>query len=174
METFYVLLAICAGNSPVTDDFPAQRPVTRNFDVFVNLRLNKRLSKELWGWWFETPSHPLWCQCYVSRITSVIPDWNFNEYALNFIHKIKCYMKWKTCSLRPDEFMLESHAIIINRIVLIVNWVETLRGNKYIPIHVWSNYESQAHKFTYMVWQTLGGNNWVLKQAENIWIDKRR
>ena len=28
------------GNSPVTGEFPAQRPVTRNFDVFFDLRLN--------------------------------------------------------------------------------------------------------------------------------------
>ena len=34
METFSALLAICAGNSPVTGKFPAQRPVTWNFDVF--------------------------------------------------------------------------------------------------------------------------------------------
>ena len=33
METFSALLAICAGNSPVPGDFPAQRPVTRSFDV---------------------------------------------------------------------------------------------------------------------------------------------
>ena len=59
METFSALLAICAGNSPGTGDFPAQRPVTRSFDVFFDLRLNKRLSKQWWGWWFETPSPPL-------------------------------------------------------------------------------------------------------------------
>ena len=46
MESFSLLLAICAGNSPVTGEFPAQRPVTRIFDVFVDLRLNKRLSKQ--------------------------------------------------------------------------------------------------------------------------------
>ena len=60
MEQFSALLAIWAGNSPVTDEFPAQRPVTRSFDVFFDLRLNKRLSKQRWGWWFETPSRPLW------------------------------------------------------------------------------------------------------------------
>ena len=63
METFSALLAICAGNSPVTGEFPAQRPVTRNFDVFFNLRLNKRLRKQSWGWWFEMPSRPLWRHC---------------------------------------------------------------------------------------------------------------
>ena len=61
METFSALLAICAGNSPVPGEFPAQRPVTRSFDVFFDLRLNKRLSKQSWGWRFETPSCPLWC-----------------------------------------------------------------------------------------------------------------
>ena len=60
METFSVLLALCAGNSPVTSEFPAQRPVTRSFDVFFDLCLNKRLSKQSWGWWFETSSCSLW------------------------------------------------------------------------------------------------------------------
>ena len=46
MEAFSALLAICAGNSPVTGEFPAQRPVTRGFDVFFDLRLNKRLSQQ--------------------------------------------------------------------------------------------------------------------------------
>ena len=44
METFSALLAICAGNSPVSHEFPAQRPVTRSFDVFFYVRLIKRLS----------------------------------------------------------------------------------------------------------------------------------
>ena len=46
METFSAFLTICAGNSPVTGEYPAQRPVTRSFDVFLDLRLNKRLSKQ--------------------------------------------------------------------------------------------------------------------------------
>ena len=41
-------------------EFPTQRPVTRSFDVFFDLRLNKRLSKQPRGWWFETPSLSLW------------------------------------------------------------------------------------------------------------------
>ena len=60
METFSALLAICARNSPVPGEFPAQRPVTRSFDVCFYLRLNKRLSKQSRGWWFETQSRPLW------------------------------------------------------------------------------------------------------------------
>ena len=46
METFSALLAICVGNSPAPGEFPAQRPVTRSFDVFFDLRLNELLK----GW----------------------------------------------------------------------------------------------------------------------------
>ena len=56
METFSALLVICAGKSPVPGEFPAQRPVTRSFEVLFDLRLKKRLSKQSWGWWFETLS----------------------------------------------------------------------------------------------------------------------
>ena len=64
METFSALLALCAGNSPVNGEFPSQRPVTRSFDVFFDLRL-KRLSKQSRRLWFETPSHLSWRHCYL-------------------------------------------------------------------------------------------------------------
>ena len=65
METFSAFQALCRGNSPVTGGFPAQRPVTRSFDAFFDLHLNKGLSKQSWGWWFEMPSRSLWRQCNV-------------------------------------------------------------------------------------------------------------
>ena len=34
-------MAICAGKSQVTGEVPTQRPVTRSFDVFFDLRLEK-------------------------------------------------------------------------------------------------------------------------------------
>ena len=46
METFFALLALCAGNSPVTGVFPSQRPLTRCLDVFFYLCVNKLLSKQ--------------------------------------------------------------------------------------------------------------------------------
>ena len=60
METISALLAICAVNSPVPDEFPAQRPMTRSFDVVFDMRLNEWLSKQPWDSWYETPSRPLW------------------------------------------------------------------------------------------------------------------
>ena len=65
METFSALLALCAGTSPVTGEFPSQRPVTPGFDVFFDLSSNKRLSKQSKHRWFETPSRSLWRHCNV-------------------------------------------------------------------------------------------------------------
>ena len=82
METFSTLLALCRGNSPVTGEFPSQRPVTRSFDVFFDLRLNKRLSKQSCGWWFETQSRPLWRRCNDNvTIKWIYPKSHLTKYA---------------------------------------------------------------------------------------------
>ena len=51
METFSASRALCAGNSPVTGEFPAQRLVTRSFDVFfcvwINSWINNREAGDL-------------------------------------------------------------------------------------------------------------------------------
>ena len=65
METYYFRTMMTSSNGHIHRvtghwwGFPAQKPVTRSFDVLFGLRLNKRLSKQSWGWWFETPSCPL-------------------------------------------------------------------------------------------------------------------
>ena len=53
--------------------FPSQRPVTRSFDISLIFALNKRLSKQSWGWWFETPLCSLWCHCNASPVSSHCP-----------------------------------------------------------------------------------------------------
>ena len=52
-------------------EFPTQRPVTRSLDVFFDLRLNKRLSKQPWGWWYETLSWSLWRHCNDHLISNI-------------------------------------------------------------------------------------------------------
>ena len=89
METFSALLAICAGNSPVPGEFPTQRPVTRSFDVYLDMRPNKHLSKQSWGWWFETLSHPLWRHRNVTSWTNVA----------TWLH-LSCFLtRWRRCSI---------------------------------------------------------------------------
>ena len=66
MEAFSTLLALCVGNSPVTGEFPTQRPVMWSFHVLFDLCLNKPLRKQSRGQWFEMPSCSLWCHCNTS------------------------------------------------------------------------------------------------------------
>ena len=61
----------------VAGESPTQRPVTRGFDVFFDLCLNKRLSKQSWGWWFETPSRRLWHHC---NVTAALWWWILKVY----------------------------------------------------------------------------------------------
>ena len=75
MEAFSALLALCEGNSPVTGEFPTQRPVTRSLDVSFDLHLNKRLSKQSWGWRFETSSRPLWRHCNRASQSQGLSNW---------------------------------------------------------------------------------------------------
>ena len=86
METFSALLALGAGNSPVTGEFPAQRPVTRIFDVFFHLRLIELSSKQPWGWWFETPSRSSWRHCNVLDV--------FSGTVLYFIISLHWFRLW--------------------------------------------------------------------------------
>ena len=74
MEKNTALLALCTGSSSVTGEF-LQRPVTQSFDVFFYLCLNKRLSKQVWGWWFGLPPCPLWRHCNVWCGSVCLPMW---------------------------------------------------------------------------------------------------
>ena len=69
---------------PLCGEFTTQRPVTRSFDVFFDLRLNKRLSKQPWGWWFETLSWSLWRHCNVDQVSR---QWQ---------HFLKYIIDWKS------------------------------------------------------------------------------
>ena len=76
MEIFSALLSLCEGISPVTGEIPSQRPVTQSFDVFFDLRLNKRLSKQSRHRWFDTTSRSLWRQWNVTILQLSIWFWN--------------------------------------------------------------------------------------------------
>ena len=97
METVSALLAICAGNSPVPGEFPAQRPVTRGFDGFFDLSPDKRLSKQSWGWWFETPSHSLWRHRNGPRPVQIGLDWQRVAFTIPTRYMAftrYCFIQW--------------------------------------------------------------------------------
>ena len=67
METSFALLALCAGNSPVTGEFPSQRPVTRSFDVFFFIygRINGWVNnREVWDA-IALIMASLWCSSWM-------------------------------------------------------------------------------------------------------------
>ena len=96
-------------------EFPTQRPVTRSFDVFCDLRLNKRLSKQPWGWWFETPSWSLWRHCNVTKLLDfqvTLLDRNEPSYILSDIMTFSTLLAvckgnppWDSPRKRPVVFM---------------------------------------------------------------------
>ena len=107
METFSLLLAICAGNSPVTGEFPAQRPMTWSHDVFFDLHLNKQLSKQSWGCWFEMPSHPLWRNCDEGWDMMFLL-WVLNR-VYNFPSLMLCWTQSYSSGLSHDDIVAWFH-----------------------------------------------------------------
>ena len=103
METFSALLALCAGNSPFTGEFPSQRPVMRSFDVFFDLCLNKRLSKQSRRRWFETPWCSLWRHCNMGL------SWIWGYCNSPDLFTLRCIFVYKPtvcediCSFRATE-----------------------------------------------------------------------
>ena len=90
-------------------EFPTQRPVTRSFDVYFDLRLNKRLSKQPWGWWFETLSWSLWRQCNV-----MMCSWNVvsmyiqrkRNFGHSFLNNINSLWPWDVIWWNMSGFTL--------------------------------------------------------------------
>ena len=120
MEAFSVLLAHCEGNSPVTGEFPSQRPVTGRFDVCLDLRLNKQLSKQWRGWRFVTPSRPLWRQC--------------NEE----IHRIKSFFNYH------DRRVLIYISPCNPTFKMLANWMPIIAGDlNIVPRELWVHFNMQ-------------------------------
>ena len=93
VETFSAFPALCEGNSPVTGEFPSQRPVTQGFGVFFDLRLNKRFSKQSRLRWFEKPSRSWWRHynyVFISRPRQNGCRFTDDIFTLIFLHKNCC------------------------------------------------------------------------------------
>ena len=126
METFSALLALCAGYSPVTGEFPTQRPVTRSFDVFFDLRMNKRLSKHSLCWWFETPPCSLWHDC------NAFED---NKRVILFLVVCVLELCWRVWSLAHVAYLSKLQDIYIYIYIYIslflIVFVQTMRYNTF-------------------------------------------
>ena len=136
MEAFSALLALCAGNSPVTGEFPSQRSVTRSFNVFFVLRLNRRLSKHSRRRWCEIPSRSLWRHCNVIYL--------YNDASqVNQIWFIRLAMYWMIRSQQQPQrnSLCETW---LRPCLLILNHITTLEKHwqcfdVIIEVHVWTH-----------------------------------
>ena len=106
--------------------------MTRSFDVYFDLRLNKRLSKQSWGWWFETPSWSLWRQCndkrnyqksFSARYPAVTISYPVNVHVQN--QRLKCQNPqlgesllwlWK-CISHVKKFLVHDGIIVTKAVI---------------------------------------------------------
>ena len=127
------------GDSPVPGEFPTQRPVTRSFDVFFDQRLNKRLSKQPWGWWFETPAWSLWrhhndmeSHCKDKAVVRPFCLHSMNPYALKdvfYICEAKiCFVITLTC-VHYKVLMHWSHSNLTyyQYFIILVKWYHPIQ-----------------------------------------------
>ena len=127
METVSALLALCAGNSPVTGEFPSQRPVTRTFYVFFDLCLingwvNNREAGDLRRHRAHHDVTVMVCQCLNTKLLQQPPMcvWR-GTYAYN----LKIYHR-DLNSLRSDVVLFSTHAFMLFSVSLLYNCDEWL------------------------------------------------
>ena len=150
---FRVTGSLC-GEFTGTDEFPAQRPVTRSFDVFFDLRPNKRLSKQSRGCWFETHSRPLWRQRNVYLLSigcrwviysqlveeEIHTDWTALQYCC-FTATI--YVK-VVLSFRGPSVHISLHCEVSSRVHPIELWLlgrfRAVAGYRHFLIGMWMSF----------------------------------
>ena len=89
---------------------PSQRPVTRSFGLFFDLRLNKRFNKQLRRQWFEMPSRSLWRQCNYNFFSAAWQKKNISRSGTNTMaHRFHSIVQ----STQQEN---QSHAFFINKI----------------------------------------------------------
>ena len=148
-------------------EFPVQRPVTRSFDVFFDLPLNKRLSKQSWGWWFETLSRPLWCHCNVTvkfgrglavlprdyahdSVSSEFPSQSANNAENVFMFQIQIDM---VKSNFPSVTLCNLNPVRKSKLCLSPALVDLLRNNTDYVIEECENVTSDTNSVQYIHWQ---------------------
>ena len=63
-----------------TGGFPSQMPVMRSFDVFFDVRLNKRFSKQSKCRWLETSLRSLWRHCTGIMVSTTCITISYRDY----------------------------------------------------------------------------------------------
>ena len=123
-NNFSALLAFCERDPPVTGGFPSWRLATRSFDVFFELRLNKRLGKQSKRRWFQTLSCSLWSYCNANDLLVGGLVW-YQKYTLCW-HKEKW---WVSMYVIPVLSILRLKALAIYSVARTSQWCIQKRMN---------------------------------------------
>ena len=118
-KIFRVITGPLCGEFTGPVEFLAQRPVTRSFDVFIDLHPNKRLNKQPWGWWFGTQSWSLWRQCNGRSVSALGSPWiPINGSKVYFERtRLAIYFRWYfpfcsvVCMLLSDWSKLQQEGL---------------------------------------------------------------
>ena len=108
-ENIFCITGPLWGEPLATGGFPSQRPVTRGFDVFLDVHLNKRLSKQSRGWWFEMPWRSLWWHCNVILKQAQILKLTFLLYSVKR-HCLELHVLWS------EEHFFSLNKILFNQL----------------------------------------------------------
>ena len=126
---------------------PAQRPVTRSFEVFRDLRLNKLMSKQSRRRWLETPSRAFWRHCNDYENPTVVMHWR-NYY--DTIVRLKCKLgsihwpfSWCECSVWSGRQHIPGKFVIC----LILNKTKCWLNHHIIVSVVWTRWRLLVGQF---------------------------
>ena len=156
-------------------EFPTQRPATRRFDVYFDLRLNKRLSKQPWGWWFETLSWSLW-RHRNGNIRNIHGNFIQNRFKSFIVFMLILIMSWGICHKQklskttltylPNwiwhgwviaSIVFSVMQWYIHAIPLILTWLSLKLGNGWI---ITFHYFSWMQSFIYALISTVQAMNY--------------
>ena len=177
MEPFSASVALCVGNSPVTGEFPSQRPVKRSFDVLFDLRLNKRVSKQSRRWWFETPSSALWRHCNENTIWSCFKTLSSRQNCRLWLCDLKHWGLGKMAILLQTTFSSAFSWMKMHEFWLKFHWRLSLLNDPInnipalVPIMAWRRPGAEPLSEPMMVkWTThiyVTRTQWVLTKADS-------
>ena len=98
-------------------------PYTRASDAelwcFFDLRLNKRLGKQSWGWRFDTLSRPLWRYCNVNMIRDEMLSLPVSSPRRDVAHQ----WEWRSGTSCPLVHYLICD-ILISKWQALINWCD--------------------------------------------------
>ena len=114
-------------------DFPAQKPVTRSFDVFFDPRPKKRFSKQPWSWWFETPSWSLMRHCNEHpplhrRCSTAAQGWcAWCRMRRNLFERMNSLIINEPTGSPPLSLSLEHHYFNGCDVIFVISFIQNLR-----------------------------------------------